>query len=269
MSVVMSVLQPLLFFFILAAPVLAADDRAASSSQENVHVSHVNAPYNDFLNRYVVAKDGINLIDYAAVTASDLGRLKAYVKTLEAMRPSDMSRAEQIAYYANIYNAKTLVIILENYPVKSIRQIGGGLIFKGPWRKKVLTIEGQELSLDNIEHDIVRARFDEPRIHYAFNCAAMGCPNLHPTAWEADSLEADLDAAARTFIAHPRGVFIDTRGRVRLSSIYKWFRQDFGDNDAAVLDHIRQYAAGEKAVQLEGVSRIHTYDYDWALNEVK
>ncbi|MEM6649968.1 MAG: DUF547 domain-containing protein [Pseudomonadota bacterium] len=229
----------------------------------------LNAPYNDILSRYIKVEDGIHLFDYAAVSPGDKEKLEAYVTTLEGLTPSAMGQNEQIAYYANIYNAKTLLIILDNYPVSSIRDIGGNLIFKGPWRENVLTIEGQALSLDNIEHDIVRANFDEPRIHYAFNCASIGCPNLATKAWEAESLDADLDAAARAFVAHPRGIQIKENGKVQASSIYKWFDEDFGNDVTDTLNHIRGFTEGEKAEALKDVTRIHSYDYDWSLNDVK
>ncbi len=244
---------------------------AAMTSTTNITQeaeTNINAPYNAFLAKYITEQDGIHLVDYAGVTAEDRASLSAYVKALEALTPSTMSREEKLAYYANIYNAKTIEIILDNYPVTSIRKIGGNLVQPGPWNEKVLTIEGKELSLNNVEHDIVRADFDEPRVHYAFNCASIGCPNLMIRAWEAETLEEDFDAAARAYIAHPRGVNIDDRGRVQASSIYKWFKKDFGRNDGEVLDHIRQYATGEKLEKLNAATKINSYDYDWDLNEV-
>lgn len=226
----------------------------------------INAPYNDILSTYLTEKDGINLFDYGAVTPEDRKKLQDYIKTLEAQTPSAMSQNDAIAYWANLYNAVTLEVILENYPVKSIRDIGGNLIFKGPWRDEVVTVEGNRMSLDNIEHDTVRAQFDEPRIHYAFNCASIGCPNLGMTAWEGATLDEDLDVAARAYIAHDRGIKVEGR-RVTASSIYKWFKEDFGTNDQEILDHIRQYATGDKAEALKDVTRINRYEYDWSLND--
>ncbi|MEM9234037.1 MAG: DUF547 domain-containing protein [Pseudomonadota bacterium] len=226
----------------------------------------INAPYNDLLAKYLSEKDGIHLFDYGAVTDEDRAKLGAYVEALQTLKPSQMSRNDAIAYWANLYNAKTLEIIIDNYPVDSIRDIGGNFIQKGPWREKVVTVEGKEMSLDNIEHDTVRANFDEPRIHYAFNCASIGCPNLMARAWEGATLDEDLDAGGRAYISHPRGIRVEGN-RVIASSIYKWFSEDFGDNDAEVLDHIRQYATGDKLAALEGKTRINKYEYDWSLND--
>lgn len=228
--------------------------------------ARLNAPYNAFLSKYVTTEDGVNVVNYGRVTAADKAALKRYVAELQRLRPSTMSRNEELAFWFNLYNAKTIELILDNYPVESIRQIGGGLIARGPWKMDVVTVEGERLSLDNIEHDTVREKFDEPRVHYAFNCASIGCPNLKTSAWEASSLDRDLDAAARAFINHPRGVEVKSNGRVVASSIYTWFKRDFGRNDEAVLSHIRQYADGNKAEALSGIRKINGYQYDWSLN---
>lgn len=253
---------------ILPTAALAQETSAAPEMMETVGKS-LNTPYNEFLESYLVEEDGVHLLNYDDVTSADKAKLVEYIDTLEGMAPSEFDQAGQIAFYANLYNAKTIEIILDHYPVDSIRDIGGNFLFKGPWREEVITLEGKRLSLDNIEHDIVRASFDEPRVHYAFNCASIGCPNLKTSAWEAATLDDDLDTAARAYINHPRGVSVDDRGRITASSIYKWFKEDFGDSDRDVLDHFRQYATGEKLEQLNTVTRINKYDYDWSLNDTK
>jgi hypothetical protein len=120
--------------------------------------------------------------------------------------------------------------------------------------------------LDQIENSILRPEFNEPRIHYAINCASIGCPNLAARAWRAETMEADLTAAARAYINHPRGVSIDSQGRVRVSTIYRWFAADFGGNAAAVLTHLRRYAAPDLQARLAQATTISNYNYDWALN---
>lgn len=244
----------------------AATVMEASAGTETIE--DLNAVYTTLLERYIVEKDGIHLFDYNAVSDVDRAALADYVIGLQKLHPSQMSVSGQIAYWANLYNAKTLEIILDNYPVASIRDIKSGLFSAGPWGMEVVTVEGKELSLDNIEHDIVRATFKEPRVHYAFNCASIGCPNLAKKAWSADTLDEDLDAAARAYIASPRGVRVED-GKVIASSIYKWFKKDFGKNDAEVLDHIRQYASGEKLASLKGKTKISRHEYDWSLNDAK
>jgi Protein of unknown function, DUF547 len=229
--------------------------------------------YDRLLSRYVVASaDGINRVRYAAWKASpdDVRALNAYVSSLERDRPSRMTRDERLAHWINLYNAVTLQITIENYPVRSIRDIRSqtldprGLI--GPWRTPRVSVEGRRLTLDQIENAILRREFDEPRIHYAINCASIGCPNLAGRAWRAETMDTDLTAAARTYINHPRGVSIDAEGQVRVSTIYRWFAADFGGDDAGVLTHVRRYASPELQRRLAGAAAISNYGYDWALN---
>ena len=231
------------------------------------------ATYDRLLSRYVVASsDGINRVRYAAwkASADDVRALNAYVASLERDRPSRMTRDEQLAHWINLYNAVTLQIILENYPVRSIRDIRSqtldprGLI--GPWRTRRVTVEGRRLTLDQIENAILRRTFNEPRIHYAINCASIGCPNLAARAWRAETMDADLTAAARAYINHPRGVSIDAEGQVRVSTIYRWFAADFGGDATGVLTHVRRYASPELQRRLTGAAAISNYGYDWALN---
>ncbi len=234
-----------------------------------------DAAFDALLGRYVNAsRDGINRVDYGGwrANAADRAALDAYVTELTAQRPSAFSRDRAFAYWANLYNAITLQVILERYPVRSIRDIrseGTGLdprAFVGPWRTKRITVEGRRLSLDDIENAIMRPTFRDPRVHYAINCASIGCPNLMPRAWRAETLEADLEAAARAYVNHPRGVRVEANGAVRVSSIYRWFRQDFGGSDANVISHLRRYASPELARRLEGATRIAGHSYDWTLN---
>lgn len=230
------------------------------------------------LKTYVVpGADGLNRVDYKAWKAKDLGVLKGYVKALETTDPAKLDGPEQMAFWANFYNAKTIEVILDHYPVKSIREISinegiFGFIKKsagvgGPWKSPLLTVSGQKLSLDNIEHDILRPLFKDPRVHYSVNCASVGCPNLPNQAFTGTTLEAMLDAGARAYVNHPRGIAV-TGSRVVASSIYDWFQVDFGGNVTGVLAHVRKYANADLAKKLDGVTTISSYDYDWALNEV-
>ena len=232
------------------------------------------ATYDRLLARYVtVSPDGINRVRYAAwaENAGDINALNTYVASLERDRPSVMTRDERLAHWINLYNSVTLQIILENYPVRSIRDIRSrtldprGLI--GPWRTQRVTVEGRRLTLDQIENTILRREFNEPRIHYAINCASIGCPNLKRQAWRAETMEADLTAAARAYVNHPRGVTVDAQGRVRASNIYQWFAADFGGNAAGVLTHVRRYASPELGARLADATTISGYAYGWALND--
>ena len=122
------------------------------------------------------------------------------------------------------------------------------------------------MSLDEIEHGTLRPLARDPRVHYAVNCASIGCPNLQAAAWRADTLDQDLDRAARAYINHPRGVTALAGGALRVSSIYVWFKEDFGGDDAGVIAHLRRYAAPPLASSLADAARIASHHYDWAIN---
>jgi hypothetical protein len=247
----------------LAALFLAASPAAAD-----------DAVYDSLLARYVRASaDGINRVDYAAWSANgaDRAALDDYVSELASQRPSGFARERAFAYWINLYNAATLTVILARYPVASIRDIRSegvldprGLI--GPWRTRLVEVEGRRLSLDDIENTILRPTFRDPRVHYAINCASIGCPNLMARAWAAETLEADLDVAARAYVNHPRGVAVAADGSVRASRIYDWFGADFGGSDGAIIAHLRGYAEPPLAERLAGAARIAGYEYDWSLN---
>ena len=232
--------------------------------------------FDALLKRYVSPNpDGVNRVDYARwkASAADLKSLKDYIARLAATPASKLPRAEAFAFWANLYNAITLDVVLGRFPVKSIRDIKSDGLFDpkayiGPWRSKRVTVEGKQLSLDDIEHETMRPMFKDPRVHYSVNCASYGCPNLLPKAWTAATLEADLDAAARDFVNHKRGVEVIAGNKLRVSSIYKWFRDDFGPDDAAVLAHLKKYAAPALREMLEKVTTIAEDHYDWSLNVV-
>lgn len=216
--------------------------------------------------------DGLNRVDYAAFKAGGHSELKSYIGQLEKVDPRSLGRAEQFAFLANIYNAKTIDIVLDKYPVKSIKDIslGGGLVATftgGPWKARVLRLQGVELSLDDIEHTILRPIFKDPRVHYAVNCASIGCPNLGTEAFTGAKLNEQLNAAAGAYVNHPRGVDVRTDGLV-VSSIYNWFADDFGGTEEAVLAHLKQYAEPGLKEELARATSITDYAYDWSLNDV-
>ena len=222
----------------------------------NVLVNHTNKD-----------ADGLVRFDYASLKASpnDMAALNSYIDELAAQKPSTFESKEAMAYWANLYNALTVRIVAENYPVKSIRKIKSGLL-PGPWKRDLVTVEGEELSLDNIEHDIMRPTFKTPLVHYMVNCASIGCPNLKETPWDAKTLDADLEVAARAFVNSPRGVTLNSKGRLAASSIYKWFQKDFGGSQQGVLEHLAQYANEDTASLLKGRTKIDKFEYDWGVN---
>jgi Protein of unknown function, DUF547 len=225
--------------------------------------------WHTWLTKYVDAHhpSGITRVHYATVASEDRQALQRYVNTLQQLPISTYSRQEQKAYWINLYNACTVLVVLTHYPVASIRaiNISPGLFTRGPWGAKLLLIEGEKLSLDDIEHRILRPIWKDNRVHYALNCASLGCPNLAPVAYTASNLEHLLEQGARAYVNHPRGVMFDQE-RLHISSIYVWFSEDFDGTPDGVLRHLQRYASGQLAEQLQRYSGKITHAYDWRLN---
>lgn len=241
-----------------------AHDQAASTS-----IDH--SSWDGFLKTYVSEhEDGINRVAYARVNKVDREALPAYIATLENTPISRYNRDEQIAYWINLYNALTVKLILDYYPVDTIRdiKISPGVLAVGPWGKKLISVEGEDLSLNDIEHRILRPIWRDPRIHYAVNCAAMGCPNLQRMAFTAETTDALLDTAAREYVNHPRGARFE-KGRLIVSSIYAWFEKDFIDSIGSVVKHLQRYAGRDLAAKLADTKKVKGNEYDWALNDAE
>lgn len=230
--------------------------------------STLHQDWDDLLKTYVIeAEDGVNRFDYGALkdNAGDVAKLDGYLASFESLDFDTLNDNEQFAAWSNIYNALTIKHIVGRYPTKSIRS---GYIV-GPWKRVKTVVDGENVSLDHIEHGILRVEFSDPRVHYAVNCASYGCPNLRPDAWVAATLDEDLDDAARAYVNHPRGVTVRSRGGLQVSTIYKWFREDFGGSEQGVIDHLLQYADEELAAEIRANADIKKHDYDWALNDVE
>jgi hypothetical protein len=261
--------------FFATAPAIAAPKAElwpkwqANDASSTIAVDH--APWGRFLAAYVKeSPDGINRVAYGAVTPQDKQALAAYVDALTKVPVSKLNRNEQRAYWVNLYNALTVKTVLEHYPVESIRKISisPGLFSSGPWGKKLVNVEGEEIALDDIEHRILRPIWRDPRIHYAVNCASIGCPNLMREPFTAANADQLLEAGARAYVNNPRGAEAGN-GRLVVSSIYVWFQDDFGGNDAGVIQHLKRYAGPELQPRLAQVSKINDDRYDWGLNDAK
>ena len=249
-----------------------------STPGSKVAVDH--SAWDKQLKAYVVSESpyGVNLVHYAKWKAEGHTALKAYLGRLEATDVAALDRPEQFAFWANLYNAKTIDVVLDHYPVKSIREISinEGLFgflkttagFGGPWKAKIMTVGGQRLSLDDVEHAILRPVFKDPRVHYAVNCASIGCPNLGREAFTGARLEALLDAGAYAFVNRD-GAKVISGGKLKTSSIYDWFAMDFGGSASSVIAHVKKYAKPELREKLGKVNSIADYSYDWSLNDVK
>ncbi len=241
-------------------PVWLADDPASRAV-----IDH--SVWDAFLRHDVRAgRDGINRVAYGQVPAQELAALQADLVRLQTVPIDNYARDEQRAYWMDLYNEETVVLVLTHYPVVSIRDIDGGLFRRGPWDENVLKVEGRDLTLNDIEHRILRPIWHDPLTHYGLNCASLGCPNLLPMALTGANLAAALAANARDYVNNPAHVALDD-GELTVSSIYVWYRADFGGDDAGVIAHLMQYAAPGLRARLAGVKTISAHQYDWRLND--
>jgi hypothetical protein len=236
-----------------------------AASVPGLEVDH--APWGELLIKYLDDnhQTGINRFDYASVTATDQRRLNSYIHSLAALPVARLTPLQQQAYWVNLYNALTVQVILENPGVSSIREIKSGWFSPGPWDLELVVVDGVALTLNDIEHRILRPIFGEPRVHFAVNCASLGCPNLEVKPYLANTLDQQLDDAAREFINHPRGASISAN-TLTLSSIFKWYGDDFGDTIPARLAWVSRYAEPRLSERLEDWDGRIRYDYDWDLN---
>jgi hypothetical protein len=203
------------------------------------------------------------VVDYAGFKKEET-RLDAYLDELAKIKPDTLSRNDRFAFYANAYNAWTIKLILSGYPgVESIKDLGS--FFKSPWKKEFVRIGGRIITLDSIEHDILRPQFKDPRVHVAVNCASKSCPSLWGEPFIGNRLDAQLNAATRAFINNPKFNRIENN-TLYVSRIFKWFSEDFNDD---IIGFFEQYASGELKNTItarRSSLEVEYLDYDWSLN---
>lgn len=218
-----------------------------------------NSIYEDLLKKNVA--DGV--VSYKGFKAEE-ARLDQYLGMLEKVNPEKLERNEKFAFYINAYNAWTIKLILSEYPgVKSIKDLGS--IFQSPWKKSICRLNGKIMTLDDIEHGILRPVFKDPRVHFAVNCASKDCPNLISEPYSGKILDSQLDASVKAFINNPSKNRIDGE-TLYVSSIFKWFSEDFQDD---IKGFILKYASDElkAGIGKSGENlKIKYLDYDWSLN---
>jgi len=217
--------------------------------------------YAELLSKYV--QNGV--VNYAGFKA-DENRLDQYLKILEQVDPEQLPREEQFAFYINAYNAWTIKLILTGYPgVKSIKDLGS--LLQSPWKKEFVRIHGKTLSLDDIEHSILRPRFKDPRMHFAIVCASRSCPPLISEPYRGATLDAQLTRVTSDFLNGPSNSRLEGN-TLWVSSIFKWFAEDFNKD---VVGFYLKYAQGDLKQKLEasrGRIEVKYMDYDWSLNGV-
>lgn len=209
-----------------------------------------HAPWQAILKTYVDDKGRVN---YTGLKQHEKA-LDAYLVTLAETKPNDeWTRNQRLAYWLNAYNAFTFKLILDNYPTASITKLHGGK----PWDVKWIKLYGKTYSLNDIEHEIIRPRFKDPRIHFAVVCAAESCPPLANEAFNSRNLNGLLDTRARQFINNT--AYNKTTGNPQISKIFEWYAGDFGDVKA----YLNKYL--EKPIPAD--AELGYMDYDWSLNE--
>ncbi len=231
-------------------------------------ISH--AAWDTVLKKYIRSGPAdVNLFDYRGVTVSDRQALTSYLQKLTNVKVSTLNRSEQLAFWINLYNALTIDLVLEHYPVKSIREIdiSPGLFSDGPWGKALVQVEGEGLSLNDIEHRILRPIWNDNRIHYAVNCASIGCPNLQRVAYTSENVVGLLDRGARDYVNSSRGVSV-SGNKITVSKIYDWYYEDFGSSERTILEHLGVYADEQLGVELARIGDVYSSAYDWTLNAV-
>jgi hypothetical protein len=249
-----------------------------------------NKAWTDLLQKHVVVSQGgkVSQVRYENF-AKDRAQLKTYLDTLSAVKKSDFdgwNKSQQMAFLINVYNAYTVELILAHYPVKSIKDIGSDF-FDNRWKRKFFNILGQPTSLDMVEHEMLRApgRYDEPRVHYAVNCASIGCPMLREEAFTADKLDKQLEEQAARFLSdRSRNRLSKDKTQLEVSKIFDWFKVDWnsgykGINNVPPIQSREEYFGryanlfaddeATRAAIKEGKLKISFLSYDWSLNEAK
>ena len=236
---------------------------------------HEHTQWTAILKKHV---DG-DRFDYAAIQ-KDPSALDAYIATLNAVTSQQLqswTEDQRMAFWINVYNANTVKLVSGKYPLKSIRDLG--TVLNKVWNKRFIDMpalnpsgKNKKLSLDDVEHKILRPRFEDARVHAAVNCASESCPPLRAEAFVAKRLDAQLDEQVRLWLAdETRNQFDLAGGKMRVSEIFKWFKEDFVRDGQSVAGWIAEYAPDKVAEALKSGTKLKLgyLDYSWKLNDVK
>lgn len=226
----------------------------------NAQSSYDHSQFDFVLKKYV--KNGF--VDYKSIKTDS--KLDDYLKKLSTAKPNEMGKDEQLAFWINVYNAYTIKLIIDNYPVKSIKDIGFPLI-ASPWDKQLAVIDEKKYSLNNIEHDIIRKNFNEPKIHFALVCAAISCPPLRSEAYSGKLLNNQLNDQVNIFFSNKnRNVINLEKKQITISKIMDWYKSDFektGDYKQTIWNFFpKEFRTSGNVNEF----KISYFDYDWSLN---
>jgi hypothetical protein len=241
----------------------------AYQSQSRIKVDH--QIWQALLSRYVLlSDDGIHRVAYGEFDETAKAKLREYLDAMSRIAPTQLNRDEQLAYWINLYNAQTIQVVLDHPRKKSILSMGP-FFSLGPWDEPYLTIENKPVTLNDIEHRILRPIWQDHRLHYVLNCASIGCPNLSQTAYRATSIAQQMADAQIAFLQHPRAISFTDRGELQLTSLFDWYLADFAPDVFGLLAYLavqRPDLAADLAAMAGNADAKINYVYDWDLNVV-
>jgi hypothetical protein len=223
--------------------------------------------WEQFLTRYVrIGADGVHRVAYGEVTPDDRGALDRHIAELAALPITTYNRDQQMAFWINLHNALLVRLILDHYPVASVLDIDGQPRRSGPWHLPLVEVDERRLSLADIQHRILGSVWEDARMYYALSCGALGCPDLQPVPFKGQSLDEQLTEAAIDYANDSRCMRFE-EDRLIVSSIYRWYRDDFGGSDRAVISHLLALAEPSLAMRLQDFDHISGDAFDWRLND--
>ena len=268
---IFAVCLTVLVFLACAAPGRGRE-RSAASPPAPARFDHSHAPWTAILKQHVVG----DRFDYAALKR-DRAPLERYLRALEAVTPAEhdaWTREQRYAFWIDVYNAYTVALVVEKHPVASIKDVS--TLFSQVWDQELVPLKplfpaakGAKLTLNDVEHRILRPVFADARVHAAVNCASVGCPPLRAEAFVAERLDAQLDEQVRAWLADPaRNRYDRAQQRIEVSKIFDWFAEDFVRDAGSVQAWIAQYAPPAEREWIAGAKKlaIGYRDYSWKLN---
>lgn len=225
---------------------------------------HTHEQWSKVLKTNTTEKSGQVLVNYKQLKKHP-EELFAYIEQMENVSKDEFKQFtnnQKLAFWINAYNAYTIQLIIKNYPVKSIKDIGG--LFLSAWGIDFINLLGKKMSLDDIEHKTIRKNFKEPRIHFAVNCASISCPSLLQEAYNAEHLNSQLEFSAKRFLTNSNKNYYNKKEKAYyLSKIFKWYGADFNAKYKGYIRYIQKYLKAPENTPVEWL------DYDWTLNEYK
>ena len=228
--------------------------------------------WGELLSKYYDPAKGMS---YKALQAQDKKTLDDLRRQLATVDVQTLSRMDQLAYWINLYNVSVVGIVVDSYPVESIRDLSTDpLVRLNIFKKELVDTKRGKVSLNDIENEKIRAGFKDPRIHFAINCAAKSCPPIRPEPYQGSRLSQQLDDQARKFLNGPHGVRLEKKGVsvvIHATKVMDWFARDFDQWGGGQVGFILRYVAPDKAKEIESAGNqvsLKFYDYDWKLNDV-